>query len=101
VLEFCRLFSQDHARTRAFSKALVAENLLIERRANVTLANGRQLAVTGFQVVGLQRFGRLPEEKVVTWHRNGWLGLVHFHVASLERFSDLLRRQNQRELAAA
>ncbi len=49
-----------------------------------------KLAVAGFQVVDPKRFAELPEEKVITWHRNGWLGLVHFHLASLERFADLL-----------
>lgn len=100
ALEFCRLFSQDHARTRAFSRALLDEGLTIERRAAVTLASGRQLAVGGFHVVDPQKFAQLSEEKVVTWHRNGWLGLVHFHLASLERFADLVRRQNLRDTAA-
>jgi hypothetical protein len=97
ALEFCRIFSQDHARSRAFSQALIEEGLLIERRASVSLANGRQLGIGGFQVVDPQKFADLPEDKVVTWHRNGWLGLVHFHLASLERFSELLRRHNQRD----
>jgi hypothetical protein len=101
ALEFCRLLRQDPRRTRAFSKALVEEGLLVERRANATLANARQLTVTGFQVVDPQRFAQLSGETVVTWHRNGWLALVHFHLASLERCADLLRRRNQRERAAA
>jgi hypothetical protein len=27
---------------------------------------------------------------VLAWHRQGWLALVHFHMASLARFKDLL-----------
>jgi hypothetical protein len=100
ALEFCRLFSQDHERTRAFSKALEQEGLLIERRADAALPSGRKVAVSGFHVVDPKGFGELPEEKVVAWHRNGWLGLIHFHLASLERFADLLARQSQRDLAS-
>jgi hypothetical protein len=97
ALEFCRQFSQDHQLARAFCKALTEEGLLLERRADITLPNGRKLAVAGFQVVDPQRFAKLSEQKVVLWHRNGWLGLIHFHLASLERFSDLIARQARRE----
>lgn len=100
ALEFCRLFAQDHERTKAFSKAISEEGLLIERRADAALPNGRKLGVAGFQVVDPKRFTELPEEKVVAWHRNGWLGLIHFHFASLERFADLLVRQSQRDVAS-
>jgi hypothetical protein len=100
ALEFCRLFTQDHERTRAFSKAAMEEGLLLERRADAALPNGRKLGVGGFCVVDPKRFAELPEEKVVAWHRNGWLGLIHFHFASLERFADLLLRQSQRELGS-
>lgn len=99
ALEFCRLFSQDHERTKAFSKAVADEGLLVERRADAALPSGRKLGVAGFQVVDPKRFTELPEEKVVTWHRNGWLGLIHFHFASLERFTELLMRQSQRDVA--
>ena len=70
---------------------------MVDRRADAALPNGRKLSVSGFQVVDPKRFAELSEGKVVTWHRNGWLGLVHFHLASLERFADLLGRQGRRE----
>ena len=96
ALEFCRLFTQDFERASAFCKALTEEKLLVDRRADGALPTGRKFAVSGFQVVDPKRFAELPEERVVAWHRNGWLGLVHFHLASLERFTDLLVRQGRR-----
>jgi hypothetical protein len=33
---------------------------------------------------------------VADWHRNGWLRLVHHHLASLARFSTLLRLAAER-----
>jgi hypothetical protein len=99
ALEFCRAFTQDHERTKAFCKALTEERLLVDRRADAVLPTGRKLGVSGFQVVDPQHFAELPEAKILTWHRNGWLGLIHFHLASLEHFTDLLSRQGRQEQA--
>jgi hypothetical protein len=99
ALEYCRLFNVDFEQTRAFAQALADAQLLVERKADVTLPGGRKLGVAGFQVIDPEVFGRLPEETVVDWHRKGWLALIHFHLASLERFADLLTRQSRREAA--
>lgn len=96
ALEFCRLFNIDYEVSRAFCAALAEENLLIERQADVTLPDGRKLGVGGFQVVDPERFTQLSEEKLVAWHRNGWLAAIHAHLASLYRFADLLTRQTKR-----
>jgi len=96
ALDFCRAFNEDHERVRAFCQALADEALLVDRQANVTLPNGRTLGVGGFQVVDPERFAQLGEETIVDWHRKGWLALVHFHLASLERFQSLLARQAAR-----
>lgn len=96
ALEFCRLFNVDHAAMRAFCNALEEEKLLVDRRAAVTLAEGRTLGVTGFQVIDPEQFAGLAEDKVVAWHRNGWLAAVHAHLASLYRFTDLMVLQAER-----
>jgi hypothetical protein len=54
----------------------------------------------GFQVVDQARFTALPDTVVLDWHRKGWLALVHFHLASLERFVDLLAREGASDTAA-
>jgi hypothetical protein len=97
ALEFCRLFNLDHVHTRAFCAALDDADVLIDRRANVALPDGRTLGVQGFKVVDPEKFAALPDDMVIAWHRQGWLALVHFHLASLERFTDLLVRQGRRD----
>jgi len=95
MLSFCDHFHQDALTTEAFSKALLDADLLVERRADVTLpGGGEKLGVSGFRVVDPKRFADLPDETVTEWHRKGWLGLVHLHLASLDRFQDLMRRQS-------
>lgn len=93
ALAFCDAFRADANATRAFADALKASDLLIERRADATLPDGRKLGLEGFQVVDAEKFAKLDAGTIADWHGNGWLALVHFHLASLERFQSLLHRQ--------
>lgn len=100
ALEFCSRFTGEHLATQAFAQALKTHGLLASRDASVTLPGGRRLNVTGFEVVDAEKFAALPEDVIVEWHRKGWLALVHFHMASLSRFSELLSRQSAQETTA-
>lgn len=94
ALSFCDAFQGEAAATQAFGQALKAQNLLIDRRADATLKDGRKLGLDGFQIVDVERFNAMPDDVVIDWHRKGWLALVHFHLASLDRFRNLLDRMN-------
>lgn len=97
-LEFCRQFTLEHERARGFCQGLQQADLLADRYAAATLpCGGRKLCVGGFKVVDPRRFSELPEQTVICWHRNGWLALVYFHLASLERCGDLLVRQGRKD----
>jgi hypothetical protein len=93
ALAFCDSFQAEAAATKAFTDGLKEQDLLIDRRADATLPDGRKLGLEGFQVVDAEKFGKLADDVVLDWHRKGWLALVHFHLASLERFNVLLSRQ--------
>ncbi|WP_436358069.1 SapC family protein [Brevundimonas sp. CEF1] len=95
AMAFCNVFQGEADGTRAFGEALREQNLLIDRRADATLPDGRKLGLDGFQVIDTERFANLDEAVVLDWHRRGWLALVHFHLASLERFGALLTLQAQ------
>lgn len=90
ALQFCDAFTRESAATHEFVRQLAAENLLIERTANITLPQDRQTTLTGFSVVSPDAFAQLRDEVVVEWHRKGWLALVHAHLQSIDRFADLL-----------
>jgi len=92
ALSFCDAFQGEASATQAFGAALKAQGLLIDRRADATLPDGRKLGLDGFQIVDAAKFATLPDEMVLDWHRKGWLALVHFHLASLDRFRALLDR---------
>ncbi|UYB52943.1 SapC family protein [Xanthomonas sp. AM6] len=90
ALQFCETFTREDRATRQFTAQLAAQGLLLERTANITFPDGRKASIDGFHVVDTEKFATLSEEVIVQWHRNGWLSLVHFHLASLARFTDLM-----------
>jgi len=93
ALAFCDAYQAESEATRAFADALKAQDLLIERRADATLSDGRTFGLQGFQIVDAAKFAALDDATVLDWHKRGWLALVHFHLASLERFQTLIARQ--------
>lgn len=96
ALDFCAAFGRDAAATEEFSRALKAHELLIDRRADATLPDGRKFGLQGFQIVDREKLAKLEDAVVLAWHRAGYLALIHFHLASLDRFSALLTRQTAR-----
>ncbi|WP_333837449.1 SapC family protein [Novosphingobium sp.] len=93
ALEFCAAFGREVELTALFTTALKEKELLIDRRADATLPDGRKLGLDGFQIVDAEKFAALDDETIVAWQRNGLLALIHFHLASLDRFRALLDRQ--------
>ncbi len=93
ALEFCTAFGREAELTSLFSTALREKDLLVDRRADATLPDGRKLGLNGFQIVDPEKFAALDDETVLAWHKQGLLALVHHHLASLDRFRALLDRQ--------
>lgn len=96
ALQFCEAYQAEFESTEAFTAALQEHDLLIEKRANATLSDGRNYALDGFKVVDQDRFRDLDQATVVDWHRKGWLSLVNLHLASLGRLTALMERQVRR-----
>jgi hypothetical protein len=79
--------------TRAFADALAAADLLVDHRAEVTLAaGGAPLALQGFKVIDEARFKALPDATFLHWRTQGWLGLVHSHLVSIGSWAGLVDR---------
>jgi hypothetical protein len=92
AMNFSVQLQAQHRLTGAFGAALAEQGLLIDREANAVLTDGRRYNVQGFKIVDAQKFAALPGAVVLDWHKKGWLGLVQFHLASLDRFHDLMLR---------
>lgn len=100
ALGFCEAFRSEAETTVAFMRALEGRDLLVERRADVVLPDGRNLALDGFKVVDPERFASLDAPTLAEWHARGWLALVTLHLASLERFPELLSRRPEDPIEA-
>lgn len=90
---FCDAFRSETIETRAFCEALERAQLLVDRQADIALPEGGKRAVSGFKIVSFEAFRALDADLVLEWHRRGWLALVQFHLASLDRFAALLDRR--------
>ena len=95
ALNFCIEFQRSHIATEACMLALMAQDLLIPYQVTSTLESGEQLAATGFKVVDEARLARLPDDVVLEWHKQGWLGLVHAHLASAGCWAQLAKRVSE------
>ena len=93
---FCQAFQHDADLTEKFVAALRAKDLLIEQRFDASGPGLSPLSLTGMEIVDAEKFSNLDESTIVEWHRNGWLALVHYHLASLSGMNELLNRHSQK-----
>lgn len=89
VAGFAAQYSKETARTRAFVDACQEEDILIDRTAKLSLAEGKAVQVQGFRVIDENRLHNLSDEAVIKWWRNGWLPLAMSHIMSLGNFGRL------------
>ena len=101
AIEFLERFEVEAQRTRLFCERLLDLQILKEMRADVTLLDGRKIAVEGFQVVDEEKLQTLPDALVVELHRKGLLMLMQVHLVSLVNLRHLVDRKTQRLLAEA
>jgi hypothetical protein len=88
-------------RTRMFGRLLSEAELLAPMRFDATLPDGKTLSVDGFLTVDEKKFAELPDAKVLEFHRNGVLGLIHAHQISLRHMRRLVDWHVQRQQGAA
>lgn len=89
ALKYCGAYQRNHKATVDFVAALRAEKLLVENRAQATIAGGERIALAGFTVVDEARFNKLPAETLLAWRDRGWLAWIYAHLMSFAAW-DLL-----------
>lgn len=93
---FAASYSKEQARTRQFVNACMANNLLVERRMEITLASGQKIIFSGFRVIDEERLRKLDDETALKWFRTGWSALALAHFLSLGNMGRLHHRSNAR-----
>jgi hypothetical protein len=100
VQQFVENYEAETQRTRLFCAELHKAGLLQDMRFDATMPGGEKLTVDGFLAIDDAKFKALPDAKVVEWHRNGILGLVHAQQLSMGLMRRLVEWRAER-LAAA
>ena len=101
VHKFVQDLETDLERTRQACAALMEMKLLKPMRFDATLSNGEALSVDGFMTADEEAIGKLPDAQIASMYRNGLLGLIQVHIASLNNMRRLLDRRIMQQSALA
>jgi hypothetical protein len=101
ALTFCTAFQREVERTKAFVAGLKEHDLLRDNRANIRMAGGEQLSVTGFQVIDEAKFNALPDDVFADWRKKGWLALVYCQLLSTGSWATLIDSQADHGITSA
>ncbi|MDE1150430.1 MAG: SapC family protein [Azospirillaceae bacterium] len=101
ALAFCSDYQGHYAFTAEFVAAAAKADLLVENRADVTLADGQKLSLAGFKVIDEAKFNALPAEEFQRWRERGFLPLVYAHFVSISNWASLVDRTSQRPVPVA
>jgi len=101
AIDFCRAFHNEHLATVPFAEAVNEAGLLVTNRAEMQFPDNSRYTLDGFRVVDEAKFRDLADDKVLEWHRKGWLPLLAFALASQRNWRTLLTINGQSTAAQA
>lgn len=90
TMEFCKALQDDFQKTEAFSRALNEAGLLVEKHADIELADKSRFKLDGFRMVDEAAFRALSADTLADWTRKGWVDLIVLHLASQQNWALLL-----------
>jgi hypothetical protein len=90
ALEFCTAFHNHYQMTQQFCEAVKAADLLMPSQSNAKLFNGREINLGGFQVIDEKKVAALSDDKILDFHKKGWLPLLYFALMSTSNWRVLV-----------
>lgn len=93
ALEFCKSYHAAAQQTMEFSKALAASDLLVEREAQINLADNKRISFSGFKIIDEKKLAEMDDKVFLEWRKKGWLPFLYAHLfsgAQWQRLSALL-----------
>ncbi|HHJ17517.1 MAG TPA: hypothetical protein ENJ80_12545 [Gammaproteobacteria bacterium] len=85
-------FQAHYQRTAAFAGRLLDWGLLQPLQANVELRAGDKMSLTGFMAVDENKLKALPAERLAELVQQDELGVIYYHLLSLDNFGRLVDR---------
>jgi hypothetical protein len=89
VLEFSLAFQEQYALTQQFSAALKDAGLLMPHTSNLTLTNGQNISLGGFQMIDEKKLNDLPDKKILDLRKKGFLPYIYIALASISNWKRL------------
>lgn len=89
ALEFCKSYHAAAQATLEFSKALVEQDLLIERRAQINVADDVRINFTGFRIIDEEKLANLDDKVFLEWRAKGWIPFLYAHLFSGVQWKNL------------
>lgn len=83
-------FEMEVERTRLAGNLLLDKGLLRDMRFDANLPDGSKLSVDGFLTIDADKLGALSDEDILSFHKNGVMGLIHAHQISLGNMTRLV-----------
>ncbi|MBN8520789.1 MAG: SapC family protein [Alphaproteobacteria bacterium] len=96
ALEFCKSYHAAAQHTIAFSRALAASGLLVERQAEINVAKGKKINFSGFRIIDEQKLSALDDATFADWRKKGWIPFLYAHLFSGAQWQRLTRLLNGR-----
>ena len=85
-------FQSHFLRTAEFARRLLDWELLQPLQANVELHAGDKMSLTGFMAVDQKKLKALPAERLAELVQQDELGVIYYHLLSLNNFGRLVER---------
>lgn len=101
VIQFLQNFQQEFMRTELIAKQLDELGLFVQQGARFDTPAGETFQLNDFYLIDEAKFGSLADDKLPQLFRNGAIGLVYLHLASLGNLRRLLDRVTARPSASA
>ncbi|MDH5722299.1 MAG: SapC family protein [Alphaproteobacteria bacterium] len=100
ALNFCKSYHAAAQQTIPFSQALIEHGLLIDREAQVSVADGRKINYSGFRIIDQKKFNELDDKVIIEFRKKGWLPFIYAHFFSefqWNKLTSLLNEKLQKE----
>lgn len=96
VLNFSKEYQGQFQRTQLFCKKLIEWDLLEPMKAQITLKDGNQVNLGGFQVVNRAKLKKLSDEQLLELVKTDELELIHLHLHSMKNFSSMVEKMSEK-----
>ena len=89
MIQFLQNFTAEMQRTRQFVATLNELELLAPRTLKLAHASGENFMLRDFLAVDEEKFFKLEDDRILTLHRQGFLGWIYAHLMSLGNANQL------------